>query len=314
MTTSFDALKKNRSKSLEKLNSQLEKLSAKSYADPHEGKFWKPTRDKAGNGFAIIRFLPPSAGEEMPFIRMWDHGFQGPTGLWYIENSLTTINKEDPVAEINSKLWNANNDDDSPERKQARKQKRRLKYISNIYVIKDSGNPDNDGKVFLYAYGKKIFDKLNDLMNPQYEDETAVNPFDLWEGANFRLKIRQFEGYPNYDKSEFDKPAPLFEDDDELEAVWKKQHSLNELLDPKHFKTYDELKAKLYRVLALTADSVDGSRTAMDDIDEDLDMSNLGKSAAAPEIKASAPKASASSSYDDEDDDDLALFKELARD
>jgi hypothetical protein len=244
---------------------------------------------------------------------MWDHGFQGPTGLWYIENSLSTINQTDPVAELNSKLWNASNDDDSPERKQARKQKRRLKYVSNIYVIKDSGNPDNDGKVFLYAYGKKIFDKLNDLMNPQYEDETAVNPFDLWEGANFRLKIRQFEGYPNYDKSEFDKPAPLFEDDDEMEAVWKQQHSLNELLDPKHFKTYDELKAKLYRVLALTADSVDGSRSAMDDIDEDLNMSNLGKTTSAPEMKA-APAASSNSYDEDDDDDSLALFKELAKD
>ena len=313
MTTSFDSLKKNRNKSLEKLNAQLDKMSAKSYTDPHEGKFWKPTRDKAGNGFAIIRFLPPSAGEEMPFVRMWDHGFQGPTGLWYIENSLSTINQTDPVAELNSKLWNASNDDDSPERKQARKQKRRLKYVSNIYVIKDSGNPDNDGKVFLYAYGKKIFDKLNDLMNPQYEDETAVNPFDLWEGANFRLKIRQFEGYPNYDKSEFDKPAPLFEDDDEMEAVWKQQHSLNELLDPKHFKTYDELKAKLYRVLALTADSVDGSRSAMDDIDEDLNMSNLGKTTSAPEMKA-APAASSNSYDEDDDDDSLALFKELAKD
>jgi hypothetical protein len=313
MTTSFDSLKKNRNKSLEKLNAQLDKMSAKSYTDPHEGKFWKPTRDKAGNGFAIIRFLPPSAGEEMPFVRMWDHGFQGPTGLWYIENSLSTINQTDPVAELNSKLWNASNDDESPERKQARKQKRRLKYVSNIYVIKDSGNPDNDGKVFLYAYGKKIFDKLNDLMNPQYEDETAVNPFDLWEGANFRLKIRQFEGYPNYDKSEFDKPAPLFEDDDEMEAVWKQQHSLNELLDPKHFKTYDELKAKLYRVLALTADSVDGSRSAMDDIDEDLNMSNLGKTSSAPEMKA-APAASSNSYDEDDDDDSLALFKELAKD
>jgi hypothetical protein len=313
MTTSFDSLKKNRNKSLEKLNAQLDKMSAKNYTDPHEGKFWKPTRDKAGNGFAIIRFLPPSPNEEMPFIRTWDHGFQGPTGLWYIENSLSTINQTDPVAELNSKLWNTSNDDESPERKQARKQKRRLKYVSNIYVIKDSGNPDNDGKVFLYAYGKKIFDKLNDLMNPQYEDETAVNPFDLWEGANFRLKIRQFEGYPNYDKSEFDKPAPLFEDDDEMEAVWKQQHSLNELLDPKHFKTYDELKAKLYRVLALTADSVDGSRSAMDDIDEDLNMGNLGKTSSATEMKAASPMSS--NSYDEDDDDDsLALFKELAKD
>lgn len=307
MTMSFDALKKNRNKSLEKLNAQLDKMASKSYSDPNEGKFWKPTRDKAGNGFAIIRFLPPAQGEEMPFIRMWDHGFQGPTGLWYIENSLTTINQDDPVSELNSKLWNSGVEAD---KEQARKQKRRLKYISNIYVVKDSGNPDNDGKVFLFAYGKKIFDKLNDLMNPQFEDEKPVNPFDFWEGANFRLKIRQFEGYPNYDKSEFDSPSALFEDDDKLEEIWKAQHSLNELIDPKHFKPYAELKAKLYRVLNLTGDAADGTRSAMDDVDEDLDLSNLGKTASSPSMKEQ--KSSMDTSAADEDDDDLALFKELA--
>jgi len=307
MTTSFDALKKNRNKSLEKLNAQLEKIASKSYSDPNEGKFWKPTRDKAGNGFAIIRFLPPAAGEEMPFIRMWDHGFQGPTGLWYIENSLTTINQDDPVSELNSKLWNSGVEAD---KEQARKQKRRLKYVSNIYVVKDSGNPDNDGKVFLFSYGKKIFDKLNDLMNPQFEDEKPINPFDLWEGANFRLKIRQFEGYANYDKSEFDAAAPLFEDDDKLEEVWKQEHSLNELIDPKHFKPYAELKAKLYRVLNLTGDAADGTRSAMDDVDEELDMSNLGKSTSAPPMKEQ--KSSIETMSTDDEDDDLALFKELA--
>ena len=174
--TDFNSLKKNRTKTLDKLNSQLEKISTKSYSDPNAGKFWKPTKDKAGNGFAVIRFLPASVGEEMPFVRIWDHGFQGPTGLWYIENSLTTLNQDDP---------------------------------------------DNDGKVFMYQFGKKIFDKLNDLMNPTFEDEAATNPFDFWEGANFRLKIRKFEGYPNYDKSEFDPASPLLEDDDALEGVWK---------------------------------------------------------------------------------------------
>lgn len=307
MTMSFDALKKNRNKSLEKLNAQLDKMASKSYSDPNEGKFWKPTRDKAGNGFAIIRFLPPAQGEEMPFIRMWDHGFQGPTGLWYIENSLTTINQDDPVSELNSKLWNSGVEAD---KEQARKQKRRLKYISNIYVVKDSGNPDNDGKVFLFAYGKKIFDKLNDLMNPQFEDEKPVNPFDFWEGANFRLKIRQFEGYPNYDKSEFDSPSALFDDDDKLEEIWKAQHSLNELIDPKHFKSYAELKAKLYRVLNLTGDAADGTRSAMDDVDEDLDLSNLGKTASGPSMKEQ--KSSMETSSIDDEDDDLALFKELA--
>ena len=307
--TNFDSLKKNRTKSLEKLNEQLDKITTKSYTDPNEGKFWKPVRDKAGNGFAIIRFLPAPQGEEMPFVRIWDHGFQGPTGLWYIENSLTTLGQEDPVSEYNSKLWNSGVEAD---KEQARKQKRRLKYVANIYVIKDPANPANEGKVFLYAFGKKIFDKLNDLMNPSFEDENPVNPFDFWEGANFRLKIRQFEGYPNYDKSEFDPPSALFEDDAELEKVWKSQHALQELLDPKHFKPYAELKAKLYRVLDLANDTRSASFDEASDSsseDDDLDLSSMSiKSAPAPKMKEAAP---AISSADDEDDD-LSIFKELA--
>jgi len=306
--TDFASLKKNRNKSLEKLNAQLEKISTKSYSDPNEGKFWKPTRDKAGNGFAVIRFLPAPQGEEMPFVRVWDHGFQGPTGLWYIENSLTTLGQDDPVSEFNSKLWNSGVESD---KEQARKQKRRLKYVSNIYVLKDPANPENEGKVFLYAFGKKIFDKLNDLMNPTFEDEDPVNPFDLWEGANFRLKIRQFEGYPNYDKSEFDAPEPLFDDDDKLESVWTAQHSLQEIVDPKNFKSYTELKTKLYRVLALAEDSPEPTAAFAaynTDEDDDLDLSNL-KSAPTPEPAV----AQTSASTDDDDDDDLSIFKELAR-
>lgn len=307
MATSFDALKKSRSSSLDKLNSQLDKMASKSYSDPNEGKFWKPTRDQAGNGFAIIRFLPATKGEEMPFVRMWDHGFQGPTGLWYIENSLTTLNQDDPVSEYNSKLWNSGIDSDKD---QARKQKRRLKYISNILVIKDSANPENEGKVFLYAFGKKIFDKLNDLMNPSFEDEARVNPFDFWEGANFRLKIRQFEGYPNYDKSEFDAPSPLFDDDEKIEAVWNQQHSLQEVVDPKNFKSYSELKEKLYRVLALDAEPSTPTQ-AVDDAD-DLDLSNMGNNqASAPAPSAPAAESTPTMSMDD-DDDDLSIFKELA--
>ncbi len=305
--TSFDALKKNRSKSLEKLTEQLEKIGSKGYSDPNEGKFWKPTRDSAGNGFAIIRFLPAPATEDMPFIRIWDHGFQGPGG-WYIENSLTTIGQPDPVSEVNSKLWNSGSEAD---KETARKQKRRLKYISNIYVIKDSANPDNDGKVFLFSYGKKIWDKLNDLMNPSFEDEKPVNPFDLWEGANFRLKIRQFEGYANYDKSEFDSPSALFDDDDKLEAIWKQEYSLQELLDPKNFKSYDELQAKLHKVLGVTGDTSkrkSAASSAEDDLDEELDMSKLGKTSA-----PKATKEQASSVSDDEEDDDLSFFKNLAK-
>jgi hypothetical protein len=303
-TTNFASLKKNRSKSLDKLNAQLEKITTKSYSDPNEGKFWKPTRDKAGNGFAVIRFLPAPQGEEMPFVRVWDHGFQGPTGLWYIENSLTTLGQDDPVSEYNSKLWNSGVEADKD---QARKQKRRLKYTSNIYVVKDPSNPENEGKVFLYAFGKKIFDKLNDLMNPTFEDEEPVNPFDLWEGANFRLKIRQFEGYPNYDKSEFDAPSALFEDDGEMETVWNSQHSLQDIVDPKNFKSYAELKTKLYRVLDLSSDEPVAQSTFEEDTSDDLTFD--AQAAQAPEP---TPTAEPSVQADD-DDDDLSIFKELAR-
>jgi len=306
--TDFSSLKKNRSKTLDKLNSQLEKISSKSYQDPNAGKFWKPTRDKAGNGFAVIRFLPAPQGEEMPFVRLWDHGFQGPTGLWYIENSLTTLNQDDPVSEFNSKLWNSGVESDKD---QARKQKRRLKYTANIYVVKDSGNPENEGKVFLYQFGKKIFDKLNDLMNPTFEDEDPVNPFDLWEGANFRLKIRQFEGYPNYDKSEFDPAAPLSDDDAELERIWGEQHSLEEIVSEKNFKSYAELKTKLYRVLDLQNDEPTASAPVAETADE-LDLSDMSNDTSVDEPTMATAEPNVGSSVSD-DDDDLSIFKELAR-
>jgi len=313
MAVDFQSLKKNRSKSLEKLNEQLTKITSKSYSDPNEGKYWKPTRDQAGNGFAIIRFLDSPQGEDMPFVRLWDHGFKGPGG-WYIENSLTTIGQPDPVSELNSKLWNVNNDDGSPERKQARDQKRRLHYISNVYIIKDSGNPENEGKVFLFKYGKKIWDKLNDLMNPSFEDEKPVNPFDLWEGANFRLKIRMFEGYPNYDKSEFDSPSAFFEDDGEIERVWKQSHSLKDVIDPKNFKPYDELKAKMHRVLGIVGADADlrskASASAEEDLYDELDMSKA--QAPKKEAPAAAMKEQATPSVE-EDDDDLEFFRNLSK-
>lgn len=304
---SFAKLKKNRSKSLENLSQQLDKMASKGYSDPLKEKYWTPTRDSAGNGFAIIRFLPAPAEEDMPFIRIWDHGFQGPSG-WYIENSLTTLGQDDPVSKFNSQLWNSGNDKDKD---QARKQKRRLKYHSNIYVIKDSANPQNEGKVFLYAYGKKIFDKLNDLMNPQFEDESPVNPFDFWEGADFRLKIRQVEGYANYDKSEFDDPSPLLDGADEkLEEVYNQLHSLQVLLDPKYFKSYAELEAKLHRVLGITGTTTPSGKTADDMIDEDLDMSKLGGSDDGPSIKET--ESSSSAAAEDDSDSDLDFFRSLA--
>jgi hypothetical protein len=299
---SFANLKKNRSKSLENLSQQLDKMASKGYSDPLKEKYWSPTRDSAGNGFAIIRFLPAPAEEDMPFVRIWDHGFQG-TGGWYIEKSLTTLGQDDPVSKFNGQLWNSGNDKD---KEQARKQKRRLKYHSNILVIKDSANPENEGKVFLFAYGKKIFDKLNDLMNPQFEDETPVNPFDFWTGANFRLKIRMVEKYPNYDKSEFDTPSELFDgDEDKLEEVYNQLHSLQELIDPKQFKTYAELEAKLHRAMGVTVGSI-SQKTADDMIDEDLDMSKLGGSDDGPSIRETEEPS------DIADDDDLSFFKSLA--
>jgi hypothetical protein len=257
--------------------------------------------DKAENGYAVIRFLPAPGGEDLPFVRIWDHGFKGPTGLWYIEKSLTTLGKPDPVSEHNSVLWNTGLESD---KEKARDQKRRLSYISNIYVVSDPGNRDNEGKVFLYKYGKKIFDKLNDLMNPQFQDEQPVNPFDLWTGANFKLKIRKVEGYRNYDKSEFDSPAPLLDDDAELEAVYKLEHSLQDLVDPKHFKSYDELKTRLNNVLGLNAAPAKIRGVELDEEEY---------KAPAPVFQAaqSAPAPTASAGGDD-DDEDLAFFKRLA--
>lgn len=312
MASSFDQLKKNRSSSLTKLTEQLSKINSKGQSNQQDDNtYWKPTRGADGNGFAVIRFLPAPEGEEYPFVRIFDHGFQGPTGQWYIEKSRTTIDpsEADPVAEINRILWNSGNDAD---KEIARKQKRRLSYVSNILVIKDAGNPENEGKVFRYKYGKKIFDKLNDLMNPQFEDEDPINPFDLWEGANFKLKIRMFEGYPNYDKSEFESKSPLSNDDDEMEKIWKQCHPLQDLLDPKHFKSYEELKAKLDRVLGKTMDTSSASKSSSsapdEEEDDELSMPKQRQKEAAPKQQKEAPPPSS----DDDDDDDLAFFRDLA--
>jgi len=295
---SFADLKRSSNSSFEKLTKELAKQNT-TYTDPDEGKYWKHTVDKAGNGYAVIRFLPAPKNEDIPFVRIWDHGFQGPTGLWYIERSLTTLGKDDPVSEYNSVLWNTGLDSD---KEIARKQKRRLAYHSNIYVVKDPGNPANEGKVFLYKYGKKIFDKLNDLMNPGFEDEKPVNPFDLWSGANFKLKIRKIEGYPNYDKSEFDTPAPLFDDDSELERVYNEERSLTEIVDPKQFKSYEDLKTRLNTVLALSAEP---AKIRGVDLDENEYR------APAPKFKEAAAVSAPTSTVSD-DDDDLDFFKRLA--
>ena len=243
---SFENLKRNRDQ-ISKLVQAAESVGGgetKSYVDD---RIWKPTVDKAGNGYAVLRFLPAAEGQELPWVRYWDHGFKGPTGLWYIENSLTSIGQTDPVGELNSRLWNTGIDAD---KEKARAQKRRLHYVTNVLVVQDPSAPQNEGKVFIYKFGKKIFDKIMDQMQPSFQDEKAVNPFDFWEGADFKLKIRQVEGYRNYDKSEFASPTGLYESDDtKLEAVYNQLYDLSEFTDPKNYKTYDELKAKLARVL-----------------------------------------------------------------
>jgi hypothetical protein len=297
---SFDALKKNRKSQFEKLAEAAESVNKTYSNDGDDNKFWKPTVDKAGNGSAIIRFLPPAEGEDVPFVRYWDHGFQGPGG-WYIEKSLTTIGKDDPVSEYNSKLWNSGHESD---KEIARKQKRRLHYVSNIYVVKDPGNPDNEGKVFLYEYGKKIFDKINDSMHPQFDDENPMNPFDLWEGANFRLRIRQVEGYRNYDKSDFDSVSALSNDDAELETIWNQEHKLNELISEDKFKTYAELSQKLMKVLGTTQTT----SVAEDSVGDDEDLPWAPPTAEA----RTAPSSVSTTENEDDDDESLDFFKKLA--
>ena len=245
---SLDTLKK--SSSLDKLLNAVKEDSApqdkKSYKDD---RLWKPVLDKSGNGYAVIRFLPAVDGEDLPWAKVWNHAFQGPTGQWYIENSLTTISQKDPVSEHNTRLWNTGLESD---KEIARKQKRKLQYFTNIYVVSDSKHPENDGKVFLYRYGKKIFDKVMEAMQPAFEDEKAINPFDFWEGANFKLKVRKVDGFWNYDKSEFADVSPLLDDDDAIEEIWKRQYPLAEHTAATNFKSYDELKTRLDTVLSGT--------------------------------------------------------------
>lgn len=297
----FSKLKANSGKkSLEDLTKKLASVSGNE-GKTADDRFWTPTVDKAGNGYAVIRFLPAPPEEDVPFIRIFDHGFQGPGG-WYIENSLTTLGKNDPVSEHNSSLWNSGVESNKDI---ARKQKRRLHFISNIYVVQDSGNPESEGKVFLYKYGKKIFDKLNEAMNPQFADEEAVNPFDLWAGANFKLKIRNVEGYRNYDKSEFEKAGPLKDDDSLLEEIWKKEYSLKTFLEPSNFKSYEDLKERLTKVLN---ENGGASRMTVAD-DSDIPW---GENSASPPKQKEKPAAAIPAVADDDDDESLEFFKSLA--
>lgn len=284
--TSISQLKKSSKNSLQKLSEQVSKLSAKPNTDE---RFWYPDVDKAGNGKAIIRFLAPPVSEDVPFVRVFSHGFQGPNGQWYIENSLTTLGKPDPVSELNSQLWNSTKDDTHPNRVQARKQKRNQNFIAGIQVVEDSAHPEHEGKVKLFKFGKKIFDKAMSGL----DDDPAIDPFNMWDGANFIIKIRQKDGYRNYDNSKFAEIGALAETDDEIEAIWKQAHSLQQFLAPTNFKSYEELKTRLSKVLGNDGPAEDRPK------------------ASAPAIKSKPAPTVTQSSTPVDDDDSESFFQSL---
>ena len=299
-----------------KLVKEVEKMNNTSSGG--DDRLWKPEMDKTGNGYAVIRFLPAPEGEDLPWAKMYSHAFQGPGG-WYIENSLTTMGQKDPVSEYNSMLWNNGTD---AGKELARKQKRKLTYIANIYVVKDPANPENEGKVFLYKFGKKIFDKLTTAMQPEFEDEEAIDPFDFWQGANFKLKAKNVAGYRNYDSSEFARSSALLDDDDAMEAIWKKQYSLSELVAPDQFKTYDELKKRMDYVLGNKGTPKFQDQETVEE-EEEFRRQNRGESNPMPqsmkeELNSLSDgrdfNSSDITSSSTEDDDTLSYFAKLAED
>jgi len=302
---SFSNLKKQSSLGslTSKLVKEVEKMSTKSGGDD---RLWKPELDKSGNGYAVIRFLPAPDREDLPWAKMYSHAFQGPGG-WFIENSLTTIGQKDPVSEYNRELWNSGNEAD---KETVRKQKRKLSYYANIYVVKDTANPSNEGQVFLYKFGKKIFDKVMAAMQPEFEDEEPINPFDFWQGANFKLKIKKVAGYWNYDSSEFDRPGPLLNDDDALEAIWKKQYSLSALSAADQFKTYEDLKKRLDYVLGTRGVPKYQDPETMD---EEASFQAQGQSFT-PKFREEEPALPSleNTSNSEEEDDALSYFQKLA--
>ena len=300
MTSSLSALK--RSNNLDTLMGELSKVAepqkqSNSYQDD---RFWKPELDKSGNGYAVFRFLPAVQDEDLPWARLWSHAFQGPGG-WLIENSLTTLNQKCPISEANSLLWNSGVEADKDI---ARKRKRKLSYTANIMIISDPKHPENEGQVKLYKFGKKIFDKITEAMKPEFEDETPINPFDFWEGANFKLKIRKVDGYWNYDKSEFDSKTAIAPNDEAIEEIWNKQFPLKPFLAPENFKSYDELKAKLDKVLS----GVRNTGTAED----------VAIPPATPKVESvveetvSSPTPVPATTADDDSDETLSYFSKLA--
>jgi hypothetical protein len=301
---SFAKLKKQSSLGslTQKLVKEVEKMNNGS--GNQDERLWKPEMDKTGNGYAVIRFLPAPDSEDLPWVKMYSHGFQGPGG-WYIENSLTTIGGKDPVSEHNRELWNSGNEDDKTT---VRKQKRKLSYYANIYVVKDPSNPANEGQVKLYKFGAKIFDKIMAAMQPEFEDESPINPFDFWQGADFKLKIRKVDGYWNYDKSEFAAAAPLLDDDDAMEAIWKKEYSLQALVAADQFKSYEDLKKRLDYVLGIKKPA---SRPALDEEAGDDEPRGSYKPDFGSRKEEKVAVAAAPASVE-EDDDAMSYFQKLA--
>ncbi len=304
---SFADLKRKSQNSFATLTKELEKTNSNSSGDE---RLWKPSVDTAGNGFAIIRFLPAPDGEEVPWAKLYSHAFQGPGG-WYIENSLTTNGGKDPVGNVNRRLWNSGSDAD---KETARKQKRKLSYYTNIYVVKDSANPENEGQVKLYKFGKKIFDKIMAAMQPEFEDETPINPFDMWEGANFKLKITNVAGYWNYDKSEFAAPTALAADDSQLEAIWKSEHSLDAFTAKENFKSYEELEERLNLVLGVTQTPQVARQKVTRTLDEELENESDGRGSFTPDFASRKEEkvAVAASPATEDEDDALSYFARLA--
>lgn len=298
----INTLRKMRNSDFGKISSEFEKIAnpqseSKSYQDD---RFWKLEADKAGNGTATIRFLPTAEGDELPWVKIFSHGFQGPTGKWYIENSLTTIGENDPVGELNSRLWNTGNEVD---KETARKQKRKLSYVANVLIVSDPKHPENEGKVKLFKFGKKIFDKIMDKARPTFEDETPVNVFDLWAGADFKLRMRKVDGYPNYDQSAFQEPSAITEDEDQMLSIVNGQHKLSEFLDRKNFKTYEELSRKLATVLDSNGSNTPSAASIADD-DSDTPVRQV--SVTTPKSKVTV------ASSDDDDDEAMSFFKKIA--
>jgi len=318
MFKTLDEMKKARSTNVDSLMKEVEKISGNKKYEK-DSRFWEASVDKVGNGHAIIRFLPAPINEDVAFVRLWSHGFKGPTGKWYIENSLTTLNLPDPVGDINMQLWNSGNEEN---KKIASSRKRKLAFISNILVIKDPINPENDGKVFLFKYGKKIFDKITHLANPEFEDEDKTSAFDFWEGANFRLRMHNEEGadgksYRSYDKSSFDKPSKISESDVEIEKIWKSQYSLKELVSEKNFKSYEELQKRLNLVLGTT--SFSGSYIDEGTVKDSDQVSEFGDEAyesqtRPPKKQSSSVTATKKETNFEAEDDTLSYFSKLAQD